>query len=105
MRKSQTKSGLTDVTEFKYYEGPRVKKVYLSAILDLYDRRIVAFAIRDTNDNNLCSTLLQRQSREILMRILSSTVTVDFSIPTDTFYQRLVNAGMTQSMSSCWPLH
>ena len=44
---------LTDVTEFKYYEGPRVKKVYLSAILDLYDRRIVAFAIRDTNDNKL----------------------------------------------------
>ena len=44
---------LTDVTEFKYYEGPRVKKVYLSAILDLYDRRIVSFVIRDTNDNKL----------------------------------------------------
>ena len=29
---------LTDVTEFKYYEGPAIKKVYLSAILDLYDR-------------------------------------------------------------------
>ena len=49
---------LTDVTEFKYYEGPRVKKVYLSAILDLYDRRIVSFVIRDTNDISLCSTLL-----------------------------------------------
>ena len=33
---------LTDVTEFKYYIGIEVHKVYLSAILDLYDRRIVA---------------------------------------------------------------
>ena len=29
---------LTDVTEFKYYVGPVVHKIYLSAILDLYDR-------------------------------------------------------------------
>ena len=29
---------LTDVTEFKYYVGTQVKKIYLSAILDLYDR-------------------------------------------------------------------
>ncbi|EEX48616.1 IS3 family transposase, partial [Jonquetella anthropi] len=33
---------LTDVTEFKYYVGGNAHKVYLSAILDLYDRRIVA---------------------------------------------------------------
>ena len=38
---------LTDVTEFKYYVGSAVKKLYLSAILDLYDRRIVAFKIRE----------------------------------------------------------
>ena len=37
---------LTDVTEFKYYVGIEVKKVYLSAILDLYDRRIVSYVIR-----------------------------------------------------------
>ena len=29
---------LTDVTEFKWYEGVEVHKIYLSAILDLYDR-------------------------------------------------------------------
>ena len=34
---------LTDVTEFKWYEGIEVHKVYLSAILDLYDRRIVSY--------------------------------------------------------------
>ena len=28
---------LTDVTEFKYYVGTEVKKLYLSAILDIYD--------------------------------------------------------------------
>jgi len=44
---------LTDVTEFKYSIGPETRKVYLSAILDLYDRRIVASAIGDHNDNRL----------------------------------------------------
>lgn len=42
---------LTDVSEFKYYDDEDVHKVYLSAILDLYDRRIVAFWISDSNDN------------------------------------------------------
>ena len=42
---------LTDVTEFKWYEGAEVHKVYLSAILDLYDRRIVSYVIGDRNDN------------------------------------------------------
>ena len=44
---------LTDVTEFKYYIGTEVHKIYLSAILDLYDRRIVAFKIGDHNDDPL----------------------------------------------------
>ena len=44
---------LTDVTEFKYYIGIEVHKVYLSAILDLYDRRIVSYMIGDHNDNPL----------------------------------------------------
>lgn len=47
------KKWLTDVTEFKYYIGTDVHKVYLSAILDLYDRRIVAYKISDHNDNPL----------------------------------------------------
>lgn len=44
---------LTDVTEFKYYVHGEKRKVYLSAILDLYDRRIVSYVIRDTNNNSL----------------------------------------------------
>lgn len=50
---SPNEKWLTDVTEFKYYIGPVVHKVYLSAILDLCDRRIVAAVIRDANDNAL----------------------------------------------------
>ncbi|MCH4036034.1 MAG: IS3 family transposase [Lachnospiraceae bacterium] len=44
---------LTDVSEFKYYTGIEVHKLYLSAILDLYDRRIVAYEISDHNDKPL----------------------------------------------------
>ena len=41
------------MTEFKWYEGITVHKVYLSAILDLYDRRIVAYVKRFTGKNQL----------------------------------------------------
>jgi len=44
------KKWLTDVTEFHYYIGIQKHKAYLSAILDLYDRRIVSYIIRDNND-------------------------------------------------------
>ena len=43
----------TDVTEFKWYEGKAVHKLYLSAILDLYDRSVVAYVISSKNDNKL----------------------------------------------------
>ena len=44
---------LTDVTEFKWYNGQEVHKLYLSAVLDLYDRRIVAYKIGTSNNNKL----------------------------------------------------
>ena len=44
---------LTDVTEFKWYEGPVIHKLYVSAIFDLYDRRIVAYKIGISNNNKL----------------------------------------------------
>ena len=43
----------TDVTEFKWYEGGKIRKLYLSAILDLYDRSIVSYSISSRNDNLL----------------------------------------------------
>lgn len=44
---------LTDVTEFKWYEGAVIHKLYLSAIFDLYDRRIVAYKIGISHNNKL----------------------------------------------------
>lgn len=44
---------LTNVTEFKWYEGMTVHKFYLSAILDLCDRRIVAYVLSERNDITL----------------------------------------------------
>ena len=43
----------TDVTEFKWYEGMTVHKLYLSAILDLYDKSIVGYVLSRRNDNKL----------------------------------------------------
>ncbi|HIV35503.1 MAG TPA: DDE-type integrase/transposase/recombinase [Candidatus Blautia intestinigallinarum] len=39
--------------EFHYYIGIEKHEVYLSAILDLYDRRIVTYVICDNNNNTL----------------------------------------------------
>ncbi|WP_416822217.1 DDE-type integrase/transposase/recombinase [Dorea longicatena] len=55
---------LTDVSEFKYYNGIEVHKVYLSAILDLYDRRIVSFKISDHNDNPLVMNTFDEAVRQ-----------------------------------------
>lgn len=72
---------LTDVTEFKYYTGIEVHKVYLSAILDLYDRRIVSFVVRDSNDWYL--KRLTRHWRPIPMPTLSFIVTGDINTQTE----------------------
>ena len=44
---------LTDVTIFKCSSDPEVHKMYLSAILDLYDRRIWAYKLGAGNNNKL----------------------------------------------------
>ena len=43
----------TDVSEYKYYVNGEVRKVYLSAIIDNYDKRILSYVIGDHNDNDL----------------------------------------------------
>ena len=90
---------LTDVTEFKYYIGIEVHKVYLSAILDLYDRRIVAYKIGNHNDNPL------------VMNTFDEAVAVEpdahplfhsdrgFQYTSKTFSTRLKKHHMKQSMS------
>lgn len=90
---------LTDVTEFKYYEGTVVKKLYLSAILDLYDRRIAAYQIRESNNNELVfSTLDEAIARNPDARPLFHSDR-GFQYTNRIFHQKLIDAGMIQSMS------
>ena len=51
--KAPNEKWATDVTELKWYEGSAVHKLYLSAILDLYDLYPVAWAVSTRNDNKL----------------------------------------------------
>lgn len=90
---------LTDVTEFKWHEGIEVHKIYLSAILDLYDRRIVVFVVRAHNDNPLVFKTLDKalQKYPDAHPLLHSDR--GFQYTNRTFHHKLEKAGMAQSMS------
>ena len=90
---------LTDVTELKWYEGLIVHKVYLSAILDLFDRRIVAFVIRDSNDNPLVFDTFRAAvaANPDAHPLFHSDR--GFQYTNRTFHSMLEEAGMQQSMS------
>ena len=76
---------LTDVSEFKYYNGIEVHKVYLSAILDLYDRR--NFKISDHNDNPLVMDTFDESVRQ--EPDAHPLVHSDRGIQAHSFYTRL----------------
>lgn len=87
---------LTDVTEFKY---GNFQKAYLSAILDLHDKSIVAYVLGHSNNNNLVFRTL-----EMALEVspgASPMIHSDrgFQYTSYGFKQRLDAAGMTQSMS------
>ena len=90
---------LTDVTEFKYYVGSEVKKLYLSAILDLYDRRIVAYKIGDSNNNPLVFETFDEAVK--LNPTAHPLFHSDrgFQYTSKVFHQKLLQANMRQSMS------
>jgi transposase InsO family protein len=90
---------LTDVTEFKYYIGLEKHKVYLSAILDLYDRRIVSYVIRDTNDNALVFETFDRAVAENPGAHPLFHSDRGFQYTGRAFHAKLEKAGITQSMS------
>lgn len=54
---SPNQKWLTDVTEFKYGNN---QKAYLSAILDLYDKSIVAYVLGRSNNNQLVFKTLDK---------------------------------------------
>ena len=90
---------LTDVTEFKYYVGPEVKKLYLSAILDLYDRRIIAYKIGDSNNNELVFTTFDEATSLYPNAKPIFHSDRGFQYTNKVFHQKLVATGMIQSMS------
>ena len=90
---------LTDVTEFKWYEGIEVHKVYLSAILDLYDRRIVAYVIGDRNDNPLVFKTFDQAVKANPNAHPLFHSDRGFQYTSRAFHHRLKKAGMQQSMS------
>ena len=90
---------LTDVTEFKWYEGSEVHKVYLSAILDLNDRRIVAYVLGDHNDNPLVFKTFNKAVKANPGAHPLFHSDKGFQYTNRTFHYKLVQAGMIQSMS------
>lgn len=92
---------VTDVSEFKYGSGEDETKgkIYLSVILDLCDRRPVAYVYSDHNDNPLVFTTFDKA----IERNPGATPVFHsdrgYQYMSKEFRQRIVNAGMTQSMS------
>ena len=97
--KKPNEKWLTDVTEFKWYEGIEVHKVYLSTILDLYDRRIVSFAIGDRNDNPLVFKTFDKAVKANPDAHPLFHSDRGFQYTSRGFHHKLEKAGMTQSMS------
>ena len=87
----------TDVTEFKIPGS--TKKIYLSAILDLYDRSIIAFVISRRNDNKLVFDTFQKAAdlNPDATPIFHSDR--GFQYTSKVFQTKLKDQGMTQSMS------
>lgn len=92
---------VTDVSEFKYGTGEDEKKgkIYLSVILDLCDRRPVSFVYGDHNDNPLVFTTFDKaiEANPGVRPIFHSDRGYQYT--SKEFRQRIVTAGMTQSMS------
>ena len=86
-------------TVAKYYVGIEVKKIYLSAILDLYDRRIVSYMIRDINDNSLVFDTFRSAIAANLDAHPLCHSDRGFQYTNRAFHRMLNKAGMTQSMS------
>lgn len=90
---------LTDVSEFKWYEGLTVHKLYLSAILDLFDRRIVSYVISDHNNNPLVFKTFDKAVKANPGAHPLFHSDRGFQYTNRTFHTKLVEAGMTHSMS------
>ena len=87
------------MTEFRWYEGPIIHKLYLSAILDLYDRSIVSWAVSKRNDNKLVFDTFEQAvaANPEAKPIFHSDR--GFQYTSKSFQTRLRTQEITQSMS------
>ena len=97
--KAPNEKWATDVTEFKWYEGPVIHKLYLSAILDLYDLTPVSWVVSRRNDNKLVLDTFAKaiQNNADAKPIFHSDR--GFQYTSRVFQGNLQKQGMTQSMS------
>jgi len=88
---------VTDITEFKvHYTG---QKLYLSAIIDLYDRSIVAYELSGRNDNQLVFKTFEKAISENPDATPLFHSDRGFQYTSKFFKIKLENQGLTQSMS------
>lgn len=97
--KAPNEKWATDVTEFKWYEGPVVHKLYLSAILDLYDLSPVAWVVSRRNDNKLVLDTFEKAIRANPNAKPIFHSDRGFQYTSRLFQKKLMQQGMTQSMS------
>jgi len=91
---------VTDVSEFKYGIGTeKAGKIYLSAIIDLCDKRPVSYVISDHNDNPLVFDTFDAAvaANPDTHPLFHSDRGYQYT--SNDFRQRILKYGMTQSMS------
>lgn len=93
----------TDISEFKYYKpGSSYEiagKLYLSAFIDLYDKRIVSFVISDRNDNDLVMKTFDKAVRKEKDAHPLLHSDRGFQYTSHAFKKRIEGHDMVQSMS------
>ena len=94
---SPNEKWVTDVTEFKIPETG--KKLYLSAIFDLYDRFPVAYAISRRNDNKLVFDTYDKALRDNPDAKPIFHSDRGYQYTSRVFQSKLQEQGMDQSMS------
>lgn len=92
---------VTDVSEFKYGTGDdeHKGKVYLSAILDLCDRRPVSYVYSDRNDNPLVFDTFDKALKANPGATPLCHSDRGYQYTSKEFRQKILDSGMTQSMS------
>lgn len=92
---------VTDVSEFKYGNDDNEEKgkIYLSVILDLCDRRPVAYVYSEHNDNPLVFRTFEKALTENPGATPIFHSDRGYQYTSKEFRQKIINAGMIQSMS------